>query len=92
MIKLNHLQEHFDLDVLLEPKKKVYDLVLQVNSSMLNFHKTVKTSKEIENLAEEVFQTKNKIKKIKDNAINPDLIAKKIEKLKPSVSLDIDFI
>ena len=91
MIRLDQLQESTDLEVLLEPKRKVYHLVMEVNGSMLNFHKALKTSTDIERLANEIFQTKNKIKTIKDNSDSKGIITK-IEKLKSMTSLDIDFI
>jgi hypothetical protein len=51
---------------------------------MINFHKTLKTSKDIQDLAEEIFITKETIKKIKENseATNMKLLSKKLTKIK----------
>lgn len=94
MLRLEQLEENHDLEVLLEPKKKVYDLILEVNGSMLNFHKTVKSSKDIEVLAESLFKIKGDIQKIrsKSAAINIDLLSQKLAKLKPMKSTEVDFI
>lgn len=54
MIKLENLETAPDLNNLLEPKRKIYNLIQKVNGSMAAFHKEVKTSKEIEDLAEEL--------------------------------------
>lgn len=57
MIKIEMLESAPDLNTLLEPKRKVYNLIQKVNGSMAAFHKEVKTSKEIEDLADQLLGT-----------------------------------
>lgn len=92
MIKLEKLERNFDLETMIEPKKKVFNLVSEINGSMLTFHKTLKTSKDIEDLAQSVFKIKEEIKRIKEGAINLDGLSKKIQNTKPIKSISIDFI
>jgi hypothetical protein len=92
MIRIEQLEKNFDLETMIEPKKKVFSLVSEINGSMLAFHKTLKTSKDVELLAESVFKTKEEIKRIKEGAVNLDGLSKKIQNTKPIKSILVDFI
>jgi hypothetical protein len=94
MLILEHLENNQDLEKLLEPKKKIHDLVTKINGSMLEFHKTVKDSKELEALADEFFNTKSNIIAIKSRSVHIDMYSlnEKISKLKNIKSSNIDFI
>jgi hypothetical protein len=94
MIKIESLEENPDLEALLEPKKRIFDLVTVVNGSMLNFHKTVKDSKELEQLANNYFAMKENIKAIRNKSISVDMdnLTRKISNIKSMKSVEIDFI
>ena len=94
MIKIESLEENPDLEALLEPKKRIFDLVTVVNGSMLNFDKTVKDSKELEQLANSYFAMKENIKAIRNKSISVDMdnLTRKISNIKSMKSVEIDFI
>ncbi len=94
MLKLEMLENNPDLDQLLDPKKKIFNLIKEVDGSMQKFHKTVKTSKEIEKLAQEFFTVKAQVKelKTKSRAVSIDNLRNKLTSLKNTKANDIDFI
>lgn len=94
MILLESLESKVGLETLLEPKKRVYDLVTQVDGSMLNFHKVVKDSKEIEKLAEDLFNAKNILNDIRNKSryFSTNNITEKLKSIKGMKSTDVDFI
>jgi len=94
MFKLEKLENNTDLEALLEPKKKIHELISTVNGSMLNFHKAVKTSKEIEEIAERTFAMKQVIKSIQTRSSNVrvDDLVNKLQKVKAVKAEVVDFI
>jgi flagellar biosynthesis/type III secretory pathway chaperone len=94
MIYFDKLENGSDLEVLLEPKKRLHDIIIETDGSMLKFHKTVKTSKELEILADEVFAAKERVKAIKNKSttIRIDNLSNKIHRLKGIIGTEVDFI
>ena len=94
MLKLEILDTAPDLNTLLEPKRKIYNLIQKVNGSMAAFHKEVKTSKEIEDLATElasVIAVKDAAK-IKSQHVSLSNLVEKLKKTKNIKLDDVDFI
>lgn len=94
MIKLDLLENAPDLTTLLEPKRKIYNLIQKVNGSMAAFHKEVKTSKEIEDLAGELFTIINiqNATKSRSQGIRLENLIEKLKKTKNIKVNDIDFV
>lgn len=89
MIKLENLETAPDLNTLLEPKKKIYNLIQKVNGSMAAFHKEVKTSKEIEDLAQELLVTIS-IKRATEQRSHQVSFSNLIDKLKKTKNIKIN--
>jgi hypothetical protein len=94
MIKIELLEEKTDIETILEPKKRIFNLVNEVNGSMLNFHKLAKRSEDIEELANSFFDTKKNIQKIKieSSLVSMERMRYGIEKVKPIKCTNLDFI
>ena len=83
MLKIERLENHKNLESVLESKKKIFNLMVKVNGSMNTFHKEIKTLREIEVLAEDYFISKEEIKVLKENISKEECvnIQKEIELL-----------
>lgn len=94
MIKLDKIKDNLEVDKLLNSKKQIFNLIKTVNGSMLELHRTIKTSKEIEELANEFFKAKNDLKEFKTKSGSIDLsnMKKKLSSLKNIKLDDVDFI
>jgi hypothetical protein len=94
MIKLESLELALDVESLLTPKKSILSLARKVNGSMLAFHKEIKTSYEIEQLAESFFKTRNDLNLIKNKSqhLRSYDLTDKIDKLKSMRIDSVDFI
>ena len=94
MIKLDLLESKNDLDEYLHSKKRVSELIDKIDGSMLNFHKEVKTVKEMENIALNFFRDKKRIKEIRSNngGISESALNLRVDKIVSVQTEDIDFI
>ena len=94
MIRTELLENKPDLEALLEPKKKIHNLIIECDGSMLKFHKAVKSSKELEELAETFFASKENFKTIKNKStvIPIDRLTNRLAKLKGMRAAEVDFV
>lgn len=94
MLRLEELEDKQDLSQLLAPKKKIFNLINEVNGSMLKLHKVLPTSRDIEQLATEFFENKTQIKTFKSFSgnINLESLKNKLSALKNTKLDDLDFI
>ena len=94
MIHFEKLENGSDLEALLGPKKRLHDIIIETDGSMLKFHKAIKTSKELEILADALFAAKERAKTIKNKSttIKIDNLSNKIHKLKGMRATEVDFI
>lgn len=94
MLRFEQLDSKQDLSELLTPKKKIFSLINEVDSSMLKLHKTLPSSKDIEALANEFFKNKAQIKIFKTTSgnINLESLKTKLTAIKNMKVDDLDFI
>lgn len=95
MLKIERLENHKNLESVLESKKKIFNLMVKVNGSMNTFHKEIKTLREIEVLAEDYFISKEEIKVLKEKSfgLNESSVIEKLKNIKNSkIAVSIDFI
>lgn len=94
MIRFEKLDNGLNLEALLGPKKRLHEIIIETDGSMLKFHKAIKSSKELEVLAEELFAAKENVQMIKNKSttIKIDNLSRKIHNLKGIRSTEVDFI
>lgn len=94
MIALDKLKQNLDVDDLLKSKKEIHNKIIEVKNSMQQFHKTFKTSKEIEILADEFFESKKTVSTFMTTSpkLNLETLKSKINNLKNITVETEDFI
>ena len=93
MLKLDLISNNPAVSELLAPKKEIFDLVNKINGSMLELHKNLKTSKDIEVLAQKFYNAEETLREIRNRGfLNLYNVKSKISKLKNMQVETDDFI